>query len=117
MKGEYGVRSRGQVLEILLEGVLGDSDEVVEDLSDNSEDHHQVQNQVPEASSLVLIRSASSDQEPTFIEPPPEPSGGIDLPGFVRRRTSQLRETLHSPKPIQDGADDPLLLKLSLIHI
>ena len=59
MKGEYGVRSRGQVLEILLEGVLGDSDEVVEDLSDNAEDRHQVQNQVPEASSLVLIRSPS----------------------------------------------------------
>ena len=114
MKGEYGVRSRGQVLEILLEGVLEGSDEVVEDLSDNAEDRHQVQNQVPEASSLVLIRSASSDQEPTFIEPPPEPSGGIDLPGFVRRRTSQLRETLHSPKPIQDGADDPLLLKVSI---
>ena len=114
MKGEYGVRSRGQVLEILLEGVLGDSDEVVEDLSDNAEDRHQVQDQVPEASSLVLIRSASSDQEPTFTEPPPEPSGGIDLPGFVRRRTSQLRDTLHSPKPIQDGADDPLLLKVSI---
>ena len=114
MKGEYGVRSRGQVLEILLEGVLEGSDDVVVDGPVSVDDGHQVLDHVPEASSLVLIRTASADQEPALMEPAPEPSGGIDLPGFVRRRTSQLRETLHSPKRIQDDSDDPLLLKVSI---
>jgi len=114
MKGEYGVRSRGQVLEILLEGVLSGSDEVVEDFAEHSDHPESIQEQIPEASSLVLIRSENSDPDEVFTKPAPEPSVGIDLPGFVRRRTSQLRETLHSPKRVQDRSDETLLLRVSI---
>ena len=137
LKGEYGVRSRGRVLEILLEDLLGGADrETLETESPFEEDagnsHLNVPpgetkleqsnhpsdsdtgpNGVPEARSLVLIRPTDAGQASDFVEQIQEPSGGIDLPGFVRRRTSQLRETLQSPRRVLER-DDTLLLQVSI---
>ena len=124
LKGEYGVRSRGRVLEILLEGLLGESDDDVLQVGDehttavetrvDSVQAEPSPDQVSEDSSLVLIRSSNTSQDPELVEPVPEPSGGIDLPGFVRRRTTQMRETLHAPKRTTNNAADPLLLQVSI---
>ena len=124
LKGEYGVRSRGRVLEILLEGLLGGSDDDVLQVGDehtpvdesaiDSVETDPVPDRVSDESSLVLIHSTNASQEPDLVEPAPEPAGGIDLPGFVRRRTTQLRETLHSPRRRQNSAAGPLLFQVSI---
>ena len=137
LKGEYGVRARGQVLEILLENLLGGADrDALETESPPEEDAGHSQSGValgdanheqsihdaesdpgsddgPDAKSLVLIRPTDAGQNEEIVEPVQEPTGSIDLPGFVRRRTSQLRETLQSPKRALER-DDTLLLQVSI---
>ena len=124
LKGEYGVRSRGQVLEILLEDLLGGTADAVFEISDAQDETTEagiafdepdsIQEPAAEAGGLVLISANAAAQEPEDVQSAPEPAGGIDLPGFVRRRTSQLRETLHSPKRSQKRADEPLMLQVSI---
>ena len=159
LKREYGVRARGQVLEILLEGILGGGDAdrgsiTAEITADNSEaslltsltrpsspatdvgygvsdteassnesSHDGFGNEAfnndrftnEEVSSLVLIGSPSSPGDGAEQPAAPAPSTtGIDLPGFVSRRTSQLRDTLKSPKRRASSFDEPLLSTVSL---
>ena len=119
LKGEYGVRSRGQVLEILLEDLLGDGvgDEDIE--SGEPDAFTQVEDKPSEQSSLVLIRPSGSGQDDVATrsdntEFQSEPTGGIDLPGFVRRRTSELRQTLQTPKRSRLKTEDPVVVPVSL---
>ena len=56
LKGEYGVRSRGRVLEMVLEDLLESPQSELERVSPSSED----QGESTEVSSLVLIGSGSS---------------------------------------------------------
>jgi hypothetical protein len=117
LKREYGVRSRGQVLEILLEGILGD----VEEDESKSPDHRSVTtaavdaNVSTEVTSLVLIESLTEHHQQQ-AEPAPvsTTAGGIDLPGFVSRRTNQLRDTLQTPKRSPSSNDTPLLSSVAL---
>ena len=140
LKREYGVRARGQVLEILLEGILGggDSDHgPIESADDQAStltgltgpssnntvagngpsnapfSHDDVGNN--DVSSLVLIGSSTSSGSVAEQPATPAPStSGIDLPGFVSRRTTQLRDTLKSPKRRASSFDEPLLSTVSL---
>ena len=117
LKGEYGVRSRGQVLEILLEDLLGDGADKGE--SNPSRAFDDAAETSSEESSLVLIRPSGSGQDDvqeTSIpsQPSSESIGGIDLPGFVRRRTSELRETLQTPKRSRLKTEDPVVVPVSL---
>jgi len=163
LKREYGVRARGQVLEILLEGILGGGDadhgsitaEITAEItadgaeasllksltrpssqatdvgygvsdaepSSNESSHDGFGNEAfsndrftnEEVSSLVLIGSPSSPGGDAEQPAAPAPSTtGIDLPGFVSRRTSQLRDTLKSPKRRASSFDEPLLSTVSL---
>ncbi len=79
-KREYGVRSRGQVLEILLEGILGD----VEDDESKSPDHRSVTTAAldadasTEVTSLVLIESPTErHQQQAAPAPVSTTAGGI----------------------------------------
>ena len=118
LKGEYGARSRGRVLEMLLQDLLDPGDG-----SPDPEETHEKGESIPaatssrcdEITSLVLIGPGS---KPNTVEEAPAsqaggvtPSGssGIDLPGFVSKRTSQLKATLQSPQHRDSGQNDPLV--------
>ena len=118
LKGEYGARSRGRVLEMLLQdlldpgdatsdpGVTPDKDDAIPPATSNSRD---------EVTSLVLI--GTGNQHNRLEETPrvdragttSSSSSGIDLPGFVSKRTSQLKASLRSPQQRDGGQNDPLV--------
>ena len=118
LKGEYGARSRGKVIEILMEQILGNDD--VKSISTRTNNSIQDANRKKtneETNSLVLIRSSddlsdSNDGNKRKIEDPGIGTG-INLPGFVQRRTSQLRDSLsiNSRKDTQD--DEPIVSKIN----
>ena len=117
LKGEYGARSRGRVLEMLLQDLLdpGDaaSDPEVDPLKDDAEPA--VATGPDEVTSLVLISTGNQQQggedAPTSASGLPSGGGssGIDLPGFVSKRTSQLKATLRSPQQRDSPQNDPLV--------
>ena len=120
LKREYGVRSRGLVLESVLEQLI-QPEEQSELLDSTDRDAVAVTPEVspPEARSLVLIRNTEADT--AIDEPEPQlqqqNSVGIDLPGFVSRRTTQLRGTLSQRSDV-DSLDktvsaEPLLSSVS----
>jgi len=117
LKGEYGARSRGRVLEILLQQLLDPSDASstaeLTPIADGPEPGST--SSTDEVTSLVLI-STGNHQQGAEGEATPDsglPSGGgssgIDLPGFVSKRTSQLKATLQSPQQRDAGPGDPLV--------
>ncbi|WP_413440053.1 molecular chaperone DnaJ [Synechococcus sp. MIT S1220] len=116
LKPEYGVRSRGAVIEHLLRYLL----EPEEDDSDEQPESDPVsvnpQASVHEASSLVLIKtkdSRSAEASDPSASLPAGPSadsgGGIDLPGFVRRRSKTLKQTLQAGSSVQASESDPVV--------
>lgn len=116
LKREYGVRSRGQVLEILLDGILGDVDESETLVLDTAaEETTAVEETIdPEVTSLVLIESPTQRRQQQDTSPSLPSTGGIDLPGFVSRRTSQLRDTLQAPRRNTSSNDAPLLSSVAI---
>ena len=116
LKREYGVRSRGQVLEILLEGILGDVDESESGaLATAAAVTNAVEETIsPEVTSLVLIESTTQRRQQQDTSPSLPSTGGIDLPGFVSRRTSQLRDTLQAPRQNRSSNDAPLLSSVAI---
>ena len=117
LKGEYGARSRGRVLEMLLQDLIdpGDSasDPEVTPLKDDAEPASTSRSD--EVTSLVLI---STGNHPEDVEETPTSasglssgggSSGIDLPGFVSKRTSQLKATLRSSQQRESPQTDPLV--------
>ena len=115
LKGEYGVRSRGRVLEMVLEDLLESPQSELELVSASASED---QRESTEVSSLVLIGSSSSadagvaEAEGQDAVQPPAPQG-IDLPGFVRRRTGQLRETLSNSGQASSSQQDPVVSTVS----
>ena len=100
LKPEYGVRSRGAVIEHLLRYLLEPD---VDDSDEGEADPAPItpQADVHEASSLVLIKTTDSGTAKDFGSSAPLPTGPgsdagvvIDLPGFVRRRSKTLKPTL-----------------------
>ena len=115
LKGEYGVRSRGRVLEMVLEDLIESPQSELELVSASaSEDLRES----TEVSSLVLIGVGSpadageAEDEGQNAVQPPVPQG-IDLPGFVRRRTGQLRETLSNSGQASSSQQDPVVSTVS----
>ena len=117
LKGEYGARSRGRVLEMLLQDLIDPVDAVsdpeVTPLEDAAEPPSS--NRSDEVTSLVLISTGNHQEglEETPTSASGLPSGGvpsgIDLPGFVSKRTSQLKATLRSPQQRESPQNDPLV--------
>ncbi len=120
LKSVYGVRSRGAVVEQLLEYLLDQDEE-----ENNEPEQPETSKPIEEASSLVLIRrldqndaepaeSALAPQAAAAQESPPPESGGIDLPGFVRTRGRQLKQTLRAPAVSSSNAEsDPVVAAVS----
>jgi len=93
LKPVYGVRSRGAVVEQLLEYLLQEGEE-----EPSAPETLHLEQPIQEASSLVLIRRQDqNDADPAEQGLGPRPgaeTGGIDLPGFVSKRSRQLKQTL-----------------------
>jgi hypothetical protein len=102
LKKEWGMRNRGDVLERLLEDLFatgeGEGSAEGEDPSTPPGGEEELDEQV----SLVLVgkgaleRTDAGTGAPSSRKEAPSQGrgGGIDLPGFVRRRSDQLRRSL-----------------------
>ena len=127
LKGEYGARSRGRVLEMLLQDLLDPGDE-----TSGPEDPSFKGDATPAATtgsrdedvtSLVLIGTGSkkttAEESPTSESVGATASGatGIDLPGFVSKRTSQLKETLRSAPHRDPSQSDPLVSTVNPVDL
>ncbi|AII49427.1 molecular chaperone DnaJ [Synechococcus sp. KORDI-52] len=118
LKSEYGLRSRGRVIERLLQDLLPQLDAST-DAEASPVEHDAAPTESAtrseEVTSLVLIGSLSQQsttpESSTYEAGKAAASGpqGIDLPGFVSKRTSQLKATLRSPQALDAAQSDPLL--------
>jgi hypothetical protein len=116
LKREWGLRNRGDVLERLLDGLFpsleedGDAMAVAQD-----EELREVESGLDEQAALVLVGSGAlerirSEAGDGFSGLPQtdggaqhRSSGGIDLPGFVRKRSRDLRHSLQTPAEPNPG--------------
>lgn len=118
LKGEWGLRSRGDLLARLLRTVLPASAAADEPAETSVGDEDP--GRFDERSALVLLADRGqaellSDLGGPWVEPQvhphqPEPQhakAGIDLPGFVRRQSAQLKRSL---EPRAGGSEPPELL-------
>lgn len=116
LKGEWGLRSRGDLFVRLLETLLptaadADPGELNDDEPEPSA--------FDEQGALVLVAGAGASQlladfdlelpeaPPSLDSQPSQPKGGIDLPGFVRRQSAQLKRSLQ-PRPATPDSGDVL---------
>ncbi|MCT0208000.1 J domain-containing protein [Synechococcus sp. CS-1332] len=117
LRREWGLRSRGDVLGRLLDDLFGtDEGEEGDELSPESGQvlHLREDNQdFDEQGALVLVGRGAMDtlqaefewEAPT--DPHPRPAaggGGIDLPGFVRRRSDVIKRSLRPPSPARSAS-------------
>ncbi|KGG24721.1 MULTISPECIES: molecular chaperone DnaJ [unclassified Prochlorococcus] len=136
LKREWGLRARGDLLARLLEELFTPEDNGEDDQQgdgifqindshplDNDQSGSLSRNLTPEyneTKALVLIGRGSNDRgEPGLKteenkvknsdEVKTSNSVGIDLPGFVRKRTDNLRESLGNNKPGHSSRDMPLV--------
>jgi hypothetical protein len=117
LRREWGLRSRGDVLARLLDDLFGSSEEENDDdvsLPSSGQHHHPADDNpdFDEQGALVLVGRGAMDtlqaefewEAPT--DDPPRPAqggGGIDLPGFVRRRSDVIKRSLRSPSQGSSG--------------
>lgn len=125
LKKEWGMRNRGDVFERLLDDIFGADEEEDHDEEDVPADLRLGLDEAPAASvaeldesrALVLVDRGSRQTQPETaglqrsgplpIDPDssaeddgddrPPRGGGIDLPGFVQRRSHQLKRSLRPP--------------------
>lgn len=119
LKADYGLRSRGALVERLLTNLFSP-----EPLSDPDEDGDQPGG-LDEQSALVLISREGTEElslDLAFSAESAEPAAarveameqrgragrGIDLPGFVQRRSEQVRRSLSTPTSGRAASADPL---------
>ena len=115
LKRDWGHRSRGPVVEQLLLMVLGQEGDRLDGdgLEADGADTDLGANEPAEASALVAVSIAALEAPAPLADAgadddPPWPAetaasrsgGGIDLPGFVRRRSREVRQSL-----VVEGAD------------
>lgn len=108
LRREWGLKHRGAVLERLLQQVFGDGELDTDELPDNLAavaERRDADGELDEQVSLVLIgqdaleplateegnREAGTDRSRSLAG---GAGGGIDLPGFVQKRTSKLKRDL-----------------------
>jgi hypothetical protein len=119
LKKEWGLRNRGAVLERLLDTIFSTGEEPEEDGAEEEErpaapapadggaERLGLEEDLDEHTALVLIGRGALDQLDAAFEagaegegvarPAARAGGGIDLPGFVRKRSDQLRRSLRAP--------------------
>lgn len=124
LRREWGLRHRGAVLERLLQQIFeGDGEE--EPLPDDLQAASGVcapSAALDEQVALVLVGREQLEgvesggepaADPALPQPAPEETsrrGGIDLPGFVQRRTRQIKRGLRGPQVTPAAAAIPSLL-------
>jgi hypothetical protein len=109
LRREWGIRSRGDVLERLLDDLFGSGEEEGSgDLADGADTdplQHDDEEDLDEQGALVLVGRGAIDtlqaefewDSPKEAPPRSHRGGGIDLPGFVRRRSSVIKRSLRPP--------------------
>jgi hypothetical protein len=123
LKAEWGLRTRGDIVERLLEELFGDggSDALDPAATDSSrlDQSRPAQEEGLEAQgALVLFSHAASGElvcgfdhgegdSPGEGGPAGQRSSGIDLPGFVRKQSAQLKRSL-DPSSHTTSSDEPL---------
>ncbi|MAR06623.1 MAG: molecular chaperone DnaJ [Cyanobium sp. NAT70] len=123
LKPEYGLRSRGAVVERLLEHLLHQDEEGTDQSCEQDQSKQPAANPVEEASSLVLIQRNDESTKPPvqsstgLPNSAAESSSGIDLPGFVRKRTKQLQQTLSTADPIKSLDPEPIVSSVSCFDL
>ncbi|MFM7361580.1 MAG: J domain-containing protein [Cyanobium sp.] len=125
LKEELGLRSRGRVLEQLLEELLGvgPDDTISDGLGErDASDDEAAAGVIDEQAAIVLVGSAALEAHGGAIglddgfndgmhdgsEGHARGGGGIDLPGFVRRRSGEMRRDLRAPSPASTTPLSPL---------
>ena len=121
LKKEWGLRNRGDVLERLLEELFTAEEEALGSASPgvsvSTVESQGEDDTLDDGAALVLVGSGEGAMEGWRLEaqgetaspslPKEKPGGkGIDLPGFVRRRSQQLKRSLQPEKnsePLQAG--------------
>jgi hypothetical protein len=114
LKREWGLRNRGDVLERLLGELFATAEEelapspVGEATRSREEADASEDGSLDDSAALVLVGQGQWAMEGWGAEAAANPAGptapeggkskGIDLPGFVRRRSQQLRRSLHVEK-------------------
>ena len=109
LKEQLGLRSRGRVLEQLLEELLSvepegeESDGTTPFLEEGTAPAPSGRGEIDEQAALVLVGRGSLEARPAALAEEQENAesygtsprgGGIELPGFVRRRTGEIRRSL-----------------------
>jgi hypothetical protein len=130
LKGEYGLRSRGAIVERLLNELFGPSPgETSDGQAESSEERSELEGAdgiFDERGALVLVCRGSSDDVVLDLDLRPDPADqpeansassrsrprGIDLPGFVRRQSEQVRRSLQ-PRHRADAESLDLLPQMS----
>ncbi len=116
LKANYGLRSRGAIVERLLNNLFAtelDGDGNAESDGDLDEQGTLVlvSREGTEELTVDLARiedlAEGSSSNPSQVEPL-QTSRGIDLPGFVRKRTGQIRRSLEEPRRSGAKTPDPL---------
>ena len=88
LRKQWSLRSRGAAIQRLLDDLLQD---LPAEHSTDEEDETQPEDHLQGA--IVLVSSTDEPSEPE----PEERSTGINLPGFVSKRTTQLKRSLKEP--------------------
>jgi len=128
LKAEWGLRSRGDILERLLQELFPSSEDAQTNLTADPTSaaatvdpgDADLDSTFNEQGALVLVSRGSSGElcldledidfalgETLPVSAPARP-GGIDLPGFVRRQSDQLKRSLQPRQPTIEAAVEPL---------
>lgn len=135
LKSEWGVRSRGDALQRVLQQIFDEEGGAEDGGADAAPDQPDLaltkapldgdqepagqQTTFLEASALVLLEQSDSSEldyalaydEPTGSPPPRRARGpSIDLPGFVRKNADRLRHSLKPDQQPAPGAPTPMAL-------
>lgn len=118
LKAEWGLRNRGDILERLLLEIFSAPEAEVDASPEAPEAPSRLPEPGPTSGALVVLRQAGSGElvcdldhvgaaAPASLSGEPQRGGGIDLPGFVRRQSHQLKRSLQ-PSSRGAGHEDPL---------
>lgn len=114
LKREWGLRNRGDVLERLFDTLLPEESLQEEGEGTGAAEQAEDDNDLDEQGALVLVErsgleaiGASYESAAAGQGAPGPRSGGIDLPGFVQRRSGALRRSLES-RPPEPAAAAPM---------
>lgn len=118
-RSEWGLRGRGPTVERLLRELFDAEEDDAElalddqNVSANLATGPQTQSPFDESGALVLVgQRQGGELEADFIHPHPAATnqtrsgGGIDLPGFVRRQSDQLKRSVVAPTQPDRSARD-----------